>query len=144
MKFIVNVPTVSDAAVPLSNLIIAGTLASAFKNARVGFVISPKLVGLSICTTVTCVITKMFVIPALHFSLLYAVQPAIPKNRLLMLVLYIESTMPTANLVVVLAHMLLAKRAAEAIALVMVVQYLVSIVSLMGFTGLALYLSGLS
>jgi hypothetical protein len=57
--------------------------------------------------------------------------------------LYLESTMPTANLIVVVAHMTHAKRSAEAIALIMVVQYIVSIVSLMGFTALALYLSAI-
>jgi len=57
--------------------------------------------GLSRTTTWAFVLTRMFVIPGVLFFFTWLITPLLPRDRLLIMILYIEALTPSANMVVV-------------------------------------------
>jgi len=69
------------------------------------------------------------------------VQPLLPRDRLLMMILYIECFTPSANMVVVVPQILNNFAASDALALLVLAQYIVALPSMIMWMALAFYLT---
>lgn len=99
--------------------------------------------GLSLRTTWTFVLTRMLVIPGVLFALIYAccTTGVFPADRLLQIIAYLVSAMPSANMCVIVPQILGNERASGALGLLVLSQYLVALPSLLIWLSLAFYLT---
>jgi hypothetical protein len=98
---------------------------------------------LSIRTTWMFIITRMFLIPGVLFTLIYCstLLGLIPQDRMLLITSYMLSATPSANMCVVVPQILGNKPASGAMGLLVLGQYLLAMPSLLLWLSLAFYVT---
>jgi len=116
---------IADAVVPLMNIVMAASLGLKLKSLRgKSNVLSESSLGISWRTLLTMFVGRMLVLPLIFLGLLVAGLDFLPEDRWLRLVLFMEPVAPTANMIIVIAHCLKQKEAAESMALSIIPQFL--------------------
>ena len=134
--------SISECAVPMVNLMLAFSLGHKLRSLRsVRDLLGSESAGISSRALALATFGRMLLIPLLHGSLLYAILDALPAGRLFRLLLFVEVAPPTASMVVVLAHMTKRPKAAQLVALAMVPQYLIAVLSLTLVVAFALHIT---
>lgn len=131
------------ASTAVTNLSMSGGLGLKMKEIKVKHLFGGDAEGLSKRTTFGFVFTRMIVIPAVLFGLTYLLQiyQLVPQDRLLLMVLYMQTMMPSANMCVVVPQILGNHQASGALSLLVLSQYIVALPSMLLWMSLAFYVT---
>merc|ERR1711916_57746 len=94
-------------------------------------------------TIVLLILAKMIIIPGIEFAIFTALIPYLPvmRNKLVLIVIFIEMITPTANMTVVMATIVNQLQAAETVAVAILGMYIVSIPTIMGLLSMSIYIA---
>mmetsp|Transcript_7511 Transcript_7511/g.13773 ORF Transcript_7511/g.13773 Transcript_7511/m.13773 type:complete len:477 (+) Transcript_7511:313-1743(+) len=137
-----QVPNIlAPASVPLVNLALAANLGiKLFKTPYKSFFGGEEeVVGASRKTILIFVLGRMILLPAISVLVTYAFQDSLPDDQLLLLIVYFECCMPSANFCVILATFANRDNEAETLSLGMVHEYILGIITLPMWCFVALY-----
>lgn len=137
------VTSMSQATVPIINLVMAFSIGLKLREITSWKgLLGSKEIGAEPRTVIASALIKGFLLPGIHFAIIYAILPIMPENRLFRLVLFVSSVCPTASIVVVVAHVAGLGELANTGAFIIIPQYVVAIPGLIVFLTAALYIIG--
>jgi len=131
------------ASTAVTNLSMSGGLGLKMKESKLKHLFGGDEGGLSRRSNLGFVVNRMLVLPAVLFGLTYLLQitKLVPQDRLLMLVLYMQTLTPSANMCVVVPQILGNHQASGALSLLVLSQYIVALPTMLLFLSLAFYVT---
>jgi hypothetical protein len=131
------------ASTAVTNLSMSGGLGLKMREIQPRHLFGGDPNGLSRRATIGFVVTRMLVIPAALFGLTYLLQVTklVPNDRLLLMVLYMQTMTPSANMCVVVPQILGDHQASGALSLLVLSQYIVALPTMLLWLSLAFWVT---